>query len=134
MVKNEPLDPSLNTSGSHTSSTTGSIEHRSQQPYHQDFELNRRMDFLDQSFRTQNSRYLLNMDYSPPPSPASQQVLSCLDKSQHAIHSSLMGNLMSRNSNHPTNNAPGSSATDSPSIPSSAAGNEHTSLKIYVVF
>ena len=66
------------------------------------------------------------MDYSPPPSPASQQVLSCLDKSQHV----LMGNLMSRNSNHhSTNNAPGSSATDSPSIPSSAAGNEHTSLK-----
>ena len=51
-------------------------------------ELNRRMEFLDQSFRTHNSRYLMNIDYSPPPSPATSS------QQHQVIHSHLMGNLM----------------------------------------
>ena len=65
-------------------------------------ELNRRMEFLDQSFRTHNSRYLMNIDYSPPPSPATSS------QQHQVIHSHLMGNLMNPGSDPHINVNPNS--------------------------
>ena len=73
-------------------------------------ELNRRMEFLDQSFRTHNSRYLMNIDYSPPPSPATSS------QQHQVIHSHLMGNLMNPASDPHINVNPNSQSNSAGSI------------------
>ena len=72
-------------------------------------ELNRRMEFLDQSFRTHNSRYLMNIDYSPPPSPATSS------QQHQVIHSHLMGHMMNP-ANDPHINVNPNSQSNSRSI------------------
>ena len=79
VVKNEPLEkpsPSLNSFPGFKPSNFEKQDrsHFSEYNQHSDsssnVELNSRMEFFDQTFRTQNSKYLpLNIDYSPPSSP-----------------------------------------------------------------
>ena len=59
-IKKEPMELG---SGIRASSLDREVSSR---PHH---ELDRRMEILDQTFRTHKSRYLMLQEYSPPPSP-----------------------------------------------------------------